>query len=91
MRAIAERTGSNLGAPCYLINCAGAIVIQDFVNSDPATWDRVIDINIRGYLNVVHSFLPCMVERGVGHIVNMSSHMERAGWPSMLVYSGTGF
>jgi len=39
-------------------------------------FSRVIDVNIKGVANVIRHFLPGMIKRGCGVIVNFSS-----GWP----------
>ena len=40
---------------------------------DDATWDRVMDINVKGALHTVQACLPAMLVRGYGRIVLMSS------------------
>merc|ERR1719317_520042 len=54
-----------------LVNNAGLSVWQYMVNCDQDSWDKMIDVNIRGSLNCIAAVLPGMVERRSGYIVNM--------------------
>ena len=56
-----------------LINNAGWDIAGDFAESDPATWRKVIDINLYGPLNLTRAVLPGMIERGAGRIVSLAS------------------
>lgn len=65
--------------PDLLINNAGVI------NRNAPLWEvpadeaaRVIDVNVKGVMNVVRHFVPAMVDRGSGVIVNLSSGWGRS-------------
>ena len=62
-----------------LINNAGWDIAQPFMDTDPDFWDRVIDINYKGPLNLHHHVLPAFVDQGSGKIVNVSSDAGRVG------------
>jgi 2-hydroxycyclohexanecarboxyl-CoA dehydrogenase len=70
-----------------LVNNAGWDRFQNFVDTDPKDWDALIDINLRGPLNMHHLVLPGMLERGQGRIVNISSDAARVGSSGESVYS----
>ena len=70
-----------------LVNNAGWDRFQNFVDTDPKEWDALIDINLRGPLNMHHLVLPQMLERGSGRIVNISSDAARVGSSGESVYS----
>ncbi len=79
-----------------LINNAGWDIAQPFMDTDPDFWDRVIDINYKGPLNLHHHVLPAFVDQGSGKIVNVSSDAGRVGSTGEAVYAGckaalTGF
>jgi len=79
-----------------LINNAGWDIAQPFIDTDPDFWDRVIDINYKGPLNLHHHVLPAFVDQGSGKIVNVSSDAGRVGSTGEAVYAGckaalTGF
>lgn len=55
------------------------------------TWQRVIDVNLLGVVNVCRSVLPGMVQRGRGSIVLMSSVSGLRGEPGAAAYSASKF
>ena len=78
--------------PHVLLNNAGlAAGLDRFHESDPADWDRMIDTNVTGLLNVTRAILPAMVERGRGHIVNIGSTAGHLTYPKGNVYAATKF
>jgi 2-hydroxycyclohexanecarboxyl-CoA dehydrogenase len=70
-----------------LVNNAGWDRFQNFVDTKPEDWDALIDINLRGPLNMHHLVLPGMLQRGGGRIVNISSDAARVGSSGESVYS----
>lgn len=57
-----------------LINNAGvAGPVAPLVDIDVADWDEVFDVNVRGVFLVCRAFLPAMVERGRGDVINLAS------------------
>src|SRR5215472_1021609 len=49
-----------------LVNNAGWDRFQNFVDTKPDEWDQLLDINLRGPLNMHHLVLPHMLARGSG-------------------------
>ena len=84
-----DRVEHELGPVDILVNNAGIDVIGPFVESDPAAWDRIIAVNLRGPINTCHVVLPRMIERGLGSVVNMGSDAGRVGSSGEAVYSAT--
>jgi 2-hydroxycyclohexanecarboxyl-CoA dehydrogenase len=70
-----------------LVNNAGWDRFQNFVDTDPKDWDTLIDINLRGPLNMHHLVLPRMISRGSGRVINISSDAARVGSSGESVYS----
>jgi 2-hydroxycyclohexanecarboxyl-CoA dehydrogenase len=87
-RAVAAFAES-VGAPYGLINNAGWDQAMPFLDSGPELWDRVIDINLRGPLNVTHAVLQPMVAAGRGRVVSIASDAGRVGSSGEAVYSAT--
>jgi len=80
-------TGS---VPELLINNAA------LMNSPAAAWevsakdfDALVDVNIKGVANVLRAFVPSMVKRGRGVIVNFSSGWGRSVSPEVAPYCAT--
>jgi len=70
-----------------LVNNAGWDRFQNFVETDPKDWEALIDINLRGPLNMHHLVIPQMLARGSGRVVNISSDAARVGSSGESVYS----
>jgi NAD(P)-dependent dehydrogenase (short-subunit alcohol dehydrogenase family) len=88
VRAWAKRVLAG-GPPDLIINNAGVI------NRNAPLWkvpekefSHVIDVNIKGVVNVLRHFVPAMIERGQGVIVNMSSGWGRSVSPEVAPYCG---
>ena len=88
---LAGRVKKDLGVPDLIVNNAGCYSAQVFCDKDYDSWEKMISININGYLYVIGEFLSEMKERGSGHIVNITSDNERVAFPGFAVYSGTKF
>jgi NAD(P)-dependent dehydrogenase (short-subunit alcohol dehydrogenase family) len=57
-----------------LVNNAGvAGPVKPLVEIDPAEWDDVFAVNVRGMFLMCQAFLPPMIERGTGDIINLAS------------------
>lgn len=70
-----------------LVNNAGWDVAMQFLETDPAFWQKVIAINLLGPLNLHHAILPLMTNRKQGKIINISSDAGRVGSSGESVYS----
>jgi NAD(P)-dependent dehydrogenase (short-subunit alcohol dehydrogenase family) len=79
VRDWAEKLLSDVGPPDLLINNAAIINQTAPLWEIPADeFDRVIDIDVKGTANVLRHFLPAMVKRAAGVVVNFSSGWGRA-------------
>jgi NAD(P)-dependent dehydrogenase (short-subunit alcohol dehydrogenase family) len=59
----------------------------DVVDIDFAVWDRVMTVNLRGYVAAMKYAIPRMLDRGGGAIVNMSSAAAFQGEPARPAYA----
>jgi 2-hydroxycyclohexanecarboxyl-CoA dehydrogenase len=78
---------SELGPVDLLVNNAGWDRLEPFMENDPALWDRLIAINLKGPLWVTRVVLAGMLERGAGRVVNVASDAGRVGSLGEVVYS----
>lgn len=76
-----------LGTIDILINNAGWDKVEPFLKSEPDTWDRIININLKGQIHTCKSILPLMIENGFGKIINIASDSGRVGSSGEAVYS----
>jgi NAD(P)-dependent dehydrogenase (short-subunit alcohol dehydrogenase family) len=75
------------GAPDLLLNNAGVI------NKNAPLWEinerefsEVIDVNVKGFANIIRHFAPAMIKRKRGVIVNFSSGWGRSTDPEVAPY-----
>lgn len=84
VEAAAERIRDRLGDPDVLVNNAGVVwPLGPSAGNDPAEWARAITINLTAVATLTFAFLPTMLERRRGRIVNVSSGVA-AGPASMI-------
>jgi len=87
VQAWAERLLKQVGAPDLLINNAAVIADSALLWEVPAAaFDAVITVNVIGTANVIRSFVPAMVKRQSGVIVNLSSGWGRSTSPEVAAY-----
>jgi 2-hydroxycyclohexanecarboxyl-CoA dehydrogenase len=71
-----------------LVNNAGWDELMPFLATDEDFWERVLDVNFKGTLRLTQAFLPEMIDRGWGRIINIGSDAGRVGSSLESVYSG---
>jgi 2-hydroxycyclohexanecarboxyl-CoA dehydrogenase len=82
-----ENAERALGPTDILINCAGWDKVTNFLDTDEALHDRVIAINLKGPVNMMHVVTRGMAERKYGRVVSISSDAGRVGSSGQAVYS----
>ena len=85
--AAVRQTEAALGAIDVLVNNAGWERLALFVESDPALWERLIAVNLKGPLHVTHAVLPGMIARRGGRVVSIASDAGRVGSTGEAVYA----
>src|SRR5438876_793868 len=73
VRQLAERAESNLGPVGLLMNNAGVVLRGALEHVDLADWQWCFGINVFGVIRGINAFLPRMLERRHGYIVNTGS------------------
>lgn len=86
MRSLAERVLAEWGAPDILINNAGIASGGDVLEAPMTEWRQLLETNFLSVVRGTRLFLPAMVARGSGHIVNTASFAGLAGAPGMMTY-----
>jgi len=78
------------GPPDLLINNAALINENaDLWEVPPEEYSRVIDVNVKGPFHVIRHFLPAMIRRGSGVVVNFSSGWGRSTSQKVASYCAT--
>jgi 2-hydroxycyclohexanecarboxyl-CoA dehydrogenase len=87
VQAAVEAVENDLGPIWVLVNNAGWDKPQPFLATDPAFWDKVIAINLKGNLNTHFAVAGRMVQHGGGRIINIASDAAKVGTAMEAVYS----
>lgn len=88
--AFADDVLSGRGAPDLLLNNAAAINRNaPLWEVEPEDFSHVIDVNLKGIHLVCRGFLPAMIARGSGVVVNFSSGWGRSTAPEVAPYCCT--
>ena len=73
-----------------LVNNAGlALGLEPAYQAKISDWDQMIDTNIKGLVHMTRAFLPGMVERKCGHVINIGSVAGLYPYPGSNVYGST--
>ena len=86
---MARRALAHFGRIDGLVNNAAyfrEVKLTEFEQIDPAIWDRIFQVNVKGVWNCCKAVMPAMRERKAGSIVNIASVVAVAGQPGYLHY-----
>jgi 2-keto-3-deoxy-L-fuconate dehydrogenase len=86
VRALAGKAGP----VDVLFNCAGFVHHGTVLTTTEEDWDFSFDLNVKSMHRMIHAFLPGMLEKGGGSIVNVSSGASSVrGIPNRYVYGAS--
>ncbi len=81
---------SEIGPVDVLVNSAGIVGPNTpLLETDSAQWRHVFDVNVLGTVAMMRAFVPGMVERGWGRVVNLASMAGKDGNPNLSIYSAS--
>ena len=83
--AAVERTGGL----DVLLNCAGYVHQGTILDCPPSAWDFSFDLNAKAAYRMLRAYLPPMLERGGGSIINISSVAAVKGVAARCAYSAS--
>ena len=88
--AAVEALAAKVGPIDVLFNCAGFVHHGTVLTTSEADWDFSFDLNVKSMHRTIHAFLPGMLEKGGGSIVNVSSGASSVrGIPNRYVYGAS--
>ena len=81
---------ARIGPIDILFNCAGFVHHGSVLDCSDEDWDFSFDLNVKSMHRTIRAFLPAMLARGSGSIVNISSGASSVrGIPNRYVYGAT--
>jgi 2-keto-3-deoxy-L-fuconate dehydrogenase len=90
VEALAKEVGRKYGALDVLANCAGYVHHGTALDCSEADWDFAFDLNVKSMHRTIKAFLPAMLKKNRGSIVNISSGASSVrGLPNRYVYGAT--
>ena len=85
------RAAQAAGTPDVLANVAGIGHLGTLLNTTAADLDRLFAVNVRGVFNCCKAFVPAMLERKSGSVINMASIAGVIAVRERLAYTTTKF
>ncbi len=88
--AAVARVAAEAGDIDVLFNCAGYVHTGTIVDCTEEAWDKSIAVNVTAMYRVTRAFLPGMLRKGRGSIINMASVVSSVrGVPNRFAYGTT--
>jgi 2-dehydro-3-deoxy-L-fuconate 4-dehydrogenase len=88
--ALAKGIATDLGGLDVLVNCAGYVHHGSVLDCSEQDWDFSFDLNVKSMHRTIKAFLPGMLAKKAGSIVNISSAVSSIrGVPDRYVYGAT--
>ena len=91
VRSIFKTVAATYGCIDILVNNAGVSESTPFMDYTEETFDKVMDLNVKGVFNATRVAAECMVPRGSGVILSTSSMVSISGQPSGFAYPASKF
>ncbi len=87
VQALVDQAVEAYGGVDILVNNAGTNPhFGPVMSAEDSHWDKILDVNLKGYFRAAKACFKSMKERGGGKIINMASVAGRAPQPGMGVY-----
>ena len=87
VRELMNTAARELGGPDILVNNAAAFVFGTVEEASEQDWDRVLNVNVKGYAFCSKYAIPHMRKRGGGSIVNLGSISSFIAQPAFVPYN----
>ncbi|MFN2105002.1 MAG: SDR family NAD(P)-dependent oxidoreductase [Candidatus Promineifilaceae bacterium] len=88
VEALVDRVTAEWGGIDILVNNAATNPhFGPILTAEESHWDKILDVNVKGYFRVVKACVPAMKARGGGKVINMSSVAGKEPQPMMGIYS----
>lgn len=90
VETLARGVAAEFGALDVLVNCAGYVHHGSVLDCSEQDWDFSFDLNVKSMHRTIKAFLPGMLKKGAGSIVNISSAVSSIrGVPDRYAYGAS--
>ena len=90
IQKVAAEVAAQFGDVDVLFNCAGIVHHGSILDARPGDWDQAFAVNVKSMYLVSRAFLPGMLRKGRGSIINMASVASSIrGLPNRFVYGAS--
>ncbi len=87
VKQVAERVKEEFGQVDILVNNVGLFEAIKFTDMELEDWNKYMALNLDSMYMYTYEFLPGMIERGCGRIINISSDAGKSGYSELVAYS----
>jgi 2-keto-3-deoxy-L-fuconate dehydrogenase len=85
-----NKAASEVGDVDVLFNCAGVVHHGSILDASVKDWDQAFAVNVKSMFLVARAFIPGMLKKGRGSIINMASVASSVrGLPNRFVYGAS--
>jgi NADP-dependent 3-hydroxy acid dehydrogenase YdfG len=90
-RALRVIARSCRGAPDIVVHNAGLFALGPVGGMAPATFERLIHVNLVALYRVAAALVPAMRQRGSGHVVTIGSIADHVAFPGNAAYAASKY
>jgi len=85
---LTAQVGTEWGGIDILVNNAATSPhFGPILSTEASHWDKVLDVNLKGYFQLIRACVPMMKARGGGKVINVASIAGKAPLPNMGLYA----
>ncbi|MCD6500953.1 glucose 1-dehydrogenase [bacterium] len=83
------KTKEKFGKIDILVNNAGICLLEDIKNLDLGVVEKILNINLKGLIELTYAILPEMIAKKYGKIINIASIAALVSWSKIHTYSAS--